>query len=115
MLLGLQLAGVLFAIFMLYLTFLHKKRNEFTTTEYGFWTLLWLVFIFLVIFPHSFDFLIKGVLKFSRTMDFFIVAGFMFMIGSIFYTYTLLRKTQKKIETIVQKIATENVYKNKKE
>jgi hypothetical protein len=114
MLLGLQLGGVLFAIFMLYLTFLHKKRNEFTTTESGFWTIIWLIFTFLVLFPHSLDFIIKGVLKFSRTMDFFIVAGFMFVIGSIFYTYTVLRRTQKKVETIVQKIAIDNVYKNKK-
>jgi hypothetical protein len=114
MLLGLQLVGVLFALFMLYLTFLHKKRNEFTATESGFWTLMWVIFTLLVLFPHSVDFVIKGVLNFDRTMDFFIVAGFMFVIGSIFYTYTVLRRTQKKVETIVQKIAIDNAYKSKK-
>lgn len=111
MILGLQLLGILFALLMLYITFLHKKRNEFTITESGFWTLMWLVFTFLVVFPHSIDFLVRDILQFNRTLDFFIVVGFMFMIGSIFYTYTILRKTQKKVEMIVQKLAIENAFK----
>jgi hypothetical protein len=115
MLFGIQIVGVLFALFMLYITFLHKKRDEFTLNESGFWTIIWLAFIFLVLFPHSFDFIIKDVLDFARTMDFFIVVGFMFVIGAIFYTYTVLRKTQKKVDTIVRKVAIDNVHKKKEE
>ena len=40
-------------------------------------------------------------------MDFFIVVGFMFMIASIFYTYLVVRKNQKRIEDIVRKVAFE--------
>jgi hypothetical protein len=115
MLFGIQFIGILFALFMLYITFLHKKRNEFTLNESGFWTIMWVGFIFLVLFPHSFDFIIKDVLDFGRTMDFFIVIGFMFVIGAIFYTYTVLRKTQKKVDTIVRKIAITNAENKKKE
>ena len=111
MLFGIQVIGILFALFMLYLTFLHKKRNEFTINESSFWTVAWLIFLFLVLFPHSFDFIIRDVLDFARTLDFFIVMGFMFLIGAIFYTYTILRKTQKKMDKIVRKIAIDNIYK----
>ena len=111
MLFGIQIVGILFALFMLYLTFLHKKRNEFTINESGFWTIAWLIFLFLVLFPHSFDFIIRDVLDFARTLDFFIVTGFMFVIGAIFYTYTVLRKTQKKVETIVRRVAIDKAYK----
>ncbi len=45
MLLGIQIAGILFALFMLYITFLHRKRDEFTVNEAGFWTLMWVCFI----------------------------------------------------------------------
>jgi len=33
MLLGIQLVGVLFGLFMLYITFLHGKRKEFSSKE----------------------------------------------------------------------------------
>ena len=113
MIMGIQILGILFALFMLYITFLHKKRNEFTVKESGFWMVLWAVFIFIVILPHSLDFIVKDILDFGRTMDFFIVAGFMFITGAVFYTYTVLRKTQKKVDTVVRKIAIDKAYKKK--
>ena len=110
MILGIQLAGIFFALFMLYLTFLHKKRNQYTITEYGFWTLVWFIFIFFIIFPHSFDFVIKDMLNFNRTFDFFVVAGFMFTITSILYIYDILRKIQGNEEVIVRELAINKAY-----
>ena len=114
MLLGLQIAGVLFALFMLYMVFVHKKRNEFTLKEYGFWTFFWILFIYFVLMPHSFDFIIKDVLNFSRTFDFFVVVGFMFTIGAVFYSYTVIRKTQRKVDLIVRNVAIKNAEKKNK-
>jgi len=105
MILGIQIAGILFALFMFYLTFLHQKRKEFTSKEYLFWIGSWSVFLILVLFPTSLDFFIKGVLSLSRRLDFFIILGFMFLIGFMFHTYIIIRKTQNKIEKIVRKIA----------
>ena len=106
--LGIQILGVLFALFMFYLTFLHQRRKEFTAKEYIFWAGVWIVFLLLVLFPTSLDFLIKDVLSVSRRMDFFIIVGFMFLVGIIFHTYTVVRRTQNKIERVVRKIAIEN-------
>ena len=107
MVLGIQIFGILFGLFMIYITFLSGKRREFTTKEGGFWILVWVGFMLITIFPNSLDFLVKGVLKLQRPLDFFIIAGFMFMIGFIFYSYTLIRKIQKKTEEIVRKMAIE--------
>ncbi len=106
--LGIQILGVLFALFMFYLTFLHQRRKEFTAKEYLFWFGAWAVFLLLVLFPTSLDFLIKDVLSLGRRLDFFMIIGFMFMIGVLFHTYALVRKTQNKIERIVRKIAIED-------
>lgn len=107
MLLGVQIVGILFGLFMAYLTFLHMKRNEFTSKESVFWILVWAGFIFVTVLPGSLDWVVRDVLSIARTMDFFIIAGFMFLIGITFYNYTLLRKNQKKVEDLVRKIAIE--------
>jgi len=111
--LGIQILGVLFALFMFYITFLHQKRREFTVKEYIFWAGAWAVFLFIVIFPKSLDFLIKDVLDLARRLDFFIIIGFMFLMGIIFHTYTVVRRNQNRVEKIVRKVAVDNP--NKKE
>lgn len=104
--LGIQILGILFGVFMLYYVFLHYKRKELTIKEYSFWVILWILFIILTLFPWLLKPLVKSI-GFARTMDFFIVAGFMFMIGSLFYIYLLVRGNQKRLEEIVRKIAFE--------
>lgn len=109
--LGIQILGILFAFFMVYLTFLHQKRREFTAKEYIFWVGAWIIFLLLVLFPTSLDFFIKDILDMSRRLDFFIIAGFMFLIGITFYIYGIVRKNQNKIERVVREIAIEKLNK----
>ena len=104
--LGIQILGSLFGLFMIYYTFLHYKRKEITKKEYGFWLGLWILFIIVAILPQILDPIVKT-LSLVRTMDFFIILGFMFLIGSFFYTYIIVRKNQNKLEEIVRKIAIE--------
>ena len=103
-LLGIQIIGILFGFFMMYYTFLYYKRKEFTIKEYGFWLILWASFIILALFPGILDPLLKSI-GIIRAMDFFVIAGFMLIIGMVFYTYTLVRKNQKKLEEMVRNIA----------
>lgn len=104
--LGIQILGSLFGIFMIYYVFLHYKRKELTIREYLFWIGLWVLFIILTLFPWLLNPIVRSI-GFARTMDFFIVAGFMFLIGSLFYIYLIVRSNQKKLEEIVRKIAFE--------
>lgn len=103
-LLGIQIIGILFGIFMMYYTFLHYKRREFSIREYSFWLILWAVFIVVTLFPAILDPILKT-LSIARTLDFFIIIGFLFLIGVTFYTYTIVRKNQKKLEEIVRSMA----------
>ena len=104
MILGIQIIGILFGFFMMYYSFLHFKRKEFTVKEYSAWVVLWGIFLIVTIFPQVLDPVVKK-LSLARTMDFFIILGFMFLIGFSFYNYTLIRKNHKKLELVVRKIA----------
>jgi len=81
--LGIQIIGILFGFFMMYYTFLHYKRKEFTMREYGFWLILWALFIVITLFPDILDPILKS-LSIARALDFFIIIGFLFLIGMIF-------------------------------
>ena len=102
--LGIQILGLLFGFFMMYYTFLQYKRREFTIKEYGFWFVFWAAFVVITLFPQILDPLLST-LNIARALDFFIIAGFLFMIFVLFYTYTIVRKNQKKLEEVVRSIA----------
>lgn len=102
--LGIQIIGILFGFFMIYYTFLQYKRKEFSISEYVFWLLHWAIFIIFTLFPFILDPLLES-LSIARALDFFIIIGFLFLIGMIFYTYTIVKKSNRKIEEVVRKIA----------
>ncbi|MFH1052954.1 MAG: DUF2304 family protein [Candidatus Woesearchaeota archaeon] len=103
--LGIQIIGVLFGLFMLYITFLHNKRKEFTVKEGLVWAILWLGFIFITLFPTQLNYFVKDVLTMQRPLDFYIILGFIIIIGTLFHTYSLVRRLQKKTDDLVSKIA----------
>src|SRR3989344_3134837 len=103
--LGIQILGILFGFFMMYYTFLQYKRREFTIKEYGFWFLFWAAFVVITLFTQILD-PVLSTLNIARALDFFIIGGFLFLIFVTFYTYTLVRKNQKKLEEVVRNIAT---------
>mgnify|MGYP001584907129 CR=1 FL=1 len=103
-LIGIQIVGTLFSIFMMYYMFLHFKRKEFTAKEFIFWIVFWGSFIMLILFPQILDPLLIQV-GIARALDFFIIVGFLFLISISIYTYTIVRKNQRKVEEIVREIA----------
>jgi len=102
--LGIQILGILFGFFMIYYTFLQYKRKEFTIKEYSFWFVFWGAFVIVTLFPQLLD-PVLVTLNIARALDFFIIAGFLFMIFIVFYTYTIVRKNQRKLEEVVRNIA----------
>lgn len=106
MVLGVQIIGVLFGLFMLYLTFLHRKKKEFTLKEFVGWVAAWLVFLLVTLFPASIDSVVKRA-GFVRTLDALIIVGFLFLIGMMFYIYSIVRVVQNRTEEIVRKVAIE--------
>src|SRR3989338_7525096 len=108
MALGIQVFGIVFGAFMLYMTFLQWKKREFTFNEWAFWSLFDMAFSAVSLFPQVLDPVI-AVLELGRKLDLFIILGFMFLIAAIFYTYKVLRTTQKRLEELVRQLALERV------
>ena len=104
MVLGVQILGIIFGAFLVYFTFLNYKRKELKATEFGFWSLLWILFIYLVLFPNSLDFIVES-LNLVRTMDLFTIVGFMFLIALTFYNYVINMHNKRKLEQAVRAIA----------
>ena len=104
MILGIQIAGALFGVALVYMAFLNYKRKDFTLTEFGFWTILAILFSLVAVFPGLLDPIVES-LSLARTMDLFIILGFMFLISAVFYIYSIVRSNQKRLEELVRKIA----------
>ncbi len=110
--LGIQVFGLIFSAFVLYLSFLYYKKKEFTLTEWGFWALFAALFATVSIFPGLLDPIVSN-LNLGRKLDLFIILGFMFLIATTFYTYRITRHTDKRVEELVRKIAIEQEEKKK--
>lgn len=108
MVLGIQIAGVLFGLFLCYYSFLYFKRKIFTQKEIVLWVSVWLSFIVFSLIPDLLEPILKKI-SFARVLDFFIVVGFMFMLSVLFYIYTIVRKSQRQIEEVVRKMAIEKI------
>ena len=104
MVLGIQVLGIVFGLFLLYFTFLHYKRKEFMAGELVFWSVIWLLFVYLVLFPYTLAFVAQS-LNLVRVMDLFTIAGIMFLIVLTFYSYMMNVHTRRKLEQVVRALA----------
>jgi len=110
--LGVQIITSLFALFMVYVAFLHWKRQEIKNEEMLFWILIWAGFLMFTLFPAVLSQLTK-VLYFARIMDLLMVTAFMILAFLGFQNYVANRRMEKKIEELIRSEALKNV-KNKK-
>ena len=111
--LGIQVFGAVFGAFILYMTFLQWKKKEFTINEWIFWSIFAAVFTLISLFPDVLNPLVAS-LKLERKLDFFIILGFMFLIAATFYTYRVVRRTQKGFEELVRQLAIEKAQEQNK-
>ena len=106
MILGVQLLGIIFVLVMIYLTFLYYKRSHYSAASLSLWMAVWLGALLLVLFPETL-YGIMETLQIKRTVDFFVIGGFMFFTVLIFYLYDAVKQMQRKMEKLVRKIAIE--------
>ena len=104
MIYGVQLLGILFALIMLYFTFLYYKRESYGRKGLILWMLVWLFFLVMVMFPQTI-YGIMETLQIQRTVDFFVIGGFLFFSLIIFHLYISVKSVQKDVEVIVREIA----------
>src|SRR3989344_2974017 len=104
MILGIQILGIIFSFFMIYFTFLHLKRKDFSLLESLIWFILWTNLLILTIFPRLINFVVKDVLSLSRPLDFFIISGFLVLIFLGFYNYSIAVKNKLVLENYLPHI-----------
>lgn len=112
MLPGIQLLGILFALVMVYFTFLYYKRGSYGTRAFVFWMVLWGGFLFLASFPR----LVYGfmdVLAIERTADFFVIIALLIFSVIIFNLYVRQKQFEEKLEKVVRKVAFDRAYREK--
>ena len=101
---GIQIVGVIFGLAMLYLSYVYFKKKDFTTNDFILWLSVWIAFLLVVIFPGTVRFLLNT-LNVEDAVTLFTIFGFMFIFGMVVYLYRIVRKSQKKIESVVIEIA----------
>ncbi len=104
MVLVIQLIGALFGVFFLYMAFISLKKKELTVNEWTFWSVITTSFIVASLYPQIVDPITRS-LNISRKMDFFIIIGFMVLLGISFQTHLTVLKSSRKMEEIVRKVA----------
>lgn len=109
---GIQVIAIIFALGMVYYSFLHYKRKEFNLLQVLFWEIIWGVFIFITIFPNTVNHLTEK-LGIARAMDLFMITGFIVVTFLTFYSYAKVKKLEKKLEDYVRKEALRDLDNNK--
>lgn len=101
---GIQIIGILFVLWMTYFSFLHFRRREFSLWEFIFWQLIWLVLAYIVIFPESVHFLLTT-FNIARAFDLLTIGGMIILFGATFRNYVILRRTERKVEEFIRQLA----------
>jgi hypothetical protein len=104
MVLGIQVIGVVFALLMLYLTFLFYMKNNYTRAAFVFWIAVWICALVLVLFYQQLTFL-STQLKFARTTDLYIAIAVMFFGAITFLNYANVKRQERKVEELVRNMA----------
>lgn len=99
---GLQIVAILFALWMIYFSYLHFRRGEFNRYEFAIWEILWLGLIAIVIFPKSVQFILTT-FSITRTFDLVVIVGMIILFGVTFRNYVVVKRLEKKIELTVRK------------
>ena len=99
-----QIGATLFALFMMYVVSIHRRKAKISLIEVSFWYSMWAIFILIALFPD----LLLGIsqtLHFQRVFDLLLVLALMVLTIIIMLSYFTQRENQKKLEKFVRKQA----------
>lgn len=101
MILGLQIAALVFAFAMIYFALLAYKRGELNGIEIASWVVIWVVTLFMTIFPELLRSLARQ-FAVSRLFDLMVVGGFVLVITMASIAYIKSKRIDKKLEDYVR-------------
>jgi len=101
---GVQLILIAFALFMVYVLYLHWRKGNVSNKMFGVWGLIWLVFGVFSLFPVLLAPLIKE-LFIVRVMDLGMIMAFMVLAYVTIENNIKIKKYEDDIEKLVRKKA----------
>ena len=107
-----QIVAILFALCMVYVVHIHRRKATLSASEVSFWYSSWFLFMVMALFPFLLTG-IAGVLSFSRVFDLLVVLSFMLLSTVVMYTYFTQKELGTKLEEIVRRRTLE-IYGKKK-
>ena len=113
MIVGLQVIALLFALTMLYFTYLHYKRKELEGWEGIFSLISWLGAIFIILFPNIVSFFAEKI-AISRAFDLAVIGGFILMIPMVYMSYIKVRRLEKKLEEVIRNESLKSIKNDRK-
>lgn len=105
--LGIQIISLLFAMYMVYMAFIHWKTKNINTYEFIFWLSLWVVFSGFALYPRLLD-PILAKLFIARRLDLLMFVSFMILAYLGFQNHIGVKNLQKQVEQLVRKNAQKN-------
>jgi hypothetical protein len=99
-----QIAGMVFGLFMAYYTFLHFKRKEFRKSIFLLWEAIWLGLTVAVLFPNTLEPFVQ-MFSFARKLDLLMTIALIIILTVSFFNYINVIKTKNKLEELVRKMA----------
>lgn len=112
MILGLQIAAIVFSLAMIYFAYVNFRRKEIGRMEVIVWIVAWTMAIIMVLFPDTLR-KIAQTFFISRLLDLMIMGGFILVVTMAAITYVRTRRIEKKLEDLVRKEALKDIKKKK--
>ncbi len=109
---NIQIIALVFGTVMVYLSFLHYKRKEFSRYQFVVWEVLWIGFVVVTLSPGRFNAVTER-LGIARAFDLFAIVAFVIILFVTFHNYLLITKLQKKLETNVREKALDQLNQHK--
>lgn len=110
-LLGIQIISLSFAVFMVYVAFLHFKRHTIDVREFLFWLLCWSGFSLFTLFPRVLDPILAQIFV-TRAMDLLMIVAFMILTYLGFQNHIGIKTLQKELTKLVSEQAQKTAKKN---
>ena len=101
---GVQLVMLGFALFMVYILYLHWKKREITILIFLMWMLIWGVFIVLIVFPKILQPYLNSTFNLN-VVDLIMVVSFMVLTYVTIENNIKIKNYSEKMEVLVRKMA----------
>jgi len=103
--LGIQIVGILLALFIFYQAFSKHKKGKLTREDFRIWGIFSIVLLIASLVPTAISYALGTVIQMGRGLDALLVIGLLGTYALLFQLYTRTQETNRQITDLVRKVA----------